>query len=179
MEKAKSKLAIAIAVVAALLTGAAGLRAAAVGQLLSNVTIKDAEGNAAKIPDFGEKVLFVIYADTQSADDNDPVAEALRAEKLDESKYRGLGVANMKDSWVPDAIIRMVIRRKIEQFNRTILADDDHILAKAWGLGDCDDKSVALLIGKDKRLKYIKKGKVRGAEIQKVVDLVTAEVGKP
>jgi predicted transcriptional regulator len=170
---------IAVAVAAALVAGATGLSAAKVGQLLTDVTIKDAHDNPAKIPDFGEKVLFVVYADIQTADDNDPVVEAVRDLNLDESKAIGFGIANMKDSWVPDGIIRMVIRRKIEQFHRTILADDDHIVAEAWGLGDCDDKSVVLVIGKDKRLKYIKKGKVRGAEIQKVVDIINAEVNKP
>jgi len=175
----KTKIIVAVAACTAAVVAAGGLGAAKVGQLLTNVTIKDAEDRTTKIPDFGQKVLFIIYADTQAADDNDPVAEAVREEKLDPSRYTGLGIANMKDSWVPDGIIRMVIRKKIEQFKRTILADDDHVVARAWGLGDCDDKSVVLVIGKDKRLKYVKKGKVRGDEIQKVVDLVAAEVNQP
>jgi predicted transcriptional regulator len=170
------KILVGLAIAGALLAAVVGAVAAKVGQSLSNVSIKDAEDNPTQIPDFGHKVLFIIYADSQAADDNDPVAEAVRNAKLDQSKLRGLGIANMKDSWVPDAIIRMVIRKKIKQFNRTILTDDNHIVASAWGLGDCDDKSVVLLIGKDKKLKYIKKGKVKGAEIQQVVDLVTAEV---
>jgi len=174
-----TKAVFAAALAAALVLGATGIWAARVGDLVNNVTIKDAEDNPKKIPDFGKKVLFIIYADTQTADDNDPVAEAVRELKLDKTKYTGLGIANMKDSWVPDGIIRMVIRKKIEQFKRTILADDDHVVAKAWGLGDCDDKSVVLVIGVDKRLKYIKKGKVRGAEIQKVIDVIEAEVNEP
>ena len=169
---------IAVAVAAALVLGATGLLAAKVGKQLGNVSIKDAEDRPAKIPAFGQKVLFIIYADTQAADDNDPVAEAVRDLTLDKSKYLGLGIANMKDSWVPDILIRKVIRSKIEQFKRTILADEDHIVVKAWGLGDCDDKSVVLVIGADKKLKYIKKGKVRGAEIQKVIDVIEAEVAK-
>jgi predicted transcriptional regulator len=167
-----------LALVAALVVGAGALDAAKVGQLLSNVTIKTAEDRPSQIPDFGKKLLVIIYADMQTADDNDPVADALRALKFDESLYNGLGIANMKDSWVPNAIIRIKIRSKIEQYGRTILADDDHVVPRAWGLGDCDDTSVVLVIGKDKRLKYVKKGKVRGAEIQKVVDLVTAEINK-
>jgi len=58
------------------------------------------------------------------------------------------------------------IRRKIERYNATILTDDNHILATKWDLGDCDDKSVVLVVGTDKKLKYIKKGPVRGAQIQ-------------
>jgi predicted transcriptional regulator len=171
-----TKAIFAIALAAALVLGATGLWAAKVGKLLTDVTIKDANDKPTKLPDFGKKVLFIIYADSQAADDNDPVAEAVRDLNLDKTNYDGFGIANMKDSWVPDGIIRMVIRKKIKQFNRTILADDDHVVAKAWGLGDCDDTSVVMVVGKDKRLKYIKKGKVRGAEIQKVIDVIKAQL---
>ena len=178
MQKRRMGILVACAVIAVLFP-VFELGAADIGQLLKNVTLKDGDDNDAKIPGFGEKVLFVIYADTQTADDNDPVANAIRAENFDPEKYLGVGVANMKDSWVPDFIIRRVIRKKAEQFNKTILADEDNILAKEWNLGDCNDLSVAMLVGKDKKLKYIKKGKVQGDEIQKVVDMVAAEVAKP
>ena len=159
---------------------AAGLAGAAkVGQVMSNLTLKDAKDNPTKIPHFGKKVLYIVYADTQSADDNDPLSDALRAKKFDQKRYTGMGIANLKDSWQPDFVIRMVIRKKIKQYNRTILTDDDGTVPAKWGLGDCDDRAVAMVIGKDKKLKYLKKGKVRGAEIDKVVTIIEAELAKP
>ena len=154
------------------------VQAAKVGQLLTNVMLKDAEKNPVKIPDFGKKVLMIIYADSTTADVNDPVADAVRDKKFDESKYEGLGIANLKDSWAPNALIRMVIRKKIKQYNKTILTDDNRILPTKWGLGDCNDVSVVLIVGKDKRLKYIKKGEVKGAEIDKVVKILETEINK-
>ena len=62
----------------------------------------------------------------------------------------------MKDSAAPNFIIRSVIKGKIEKYKSTILTDVDLTLPKAWGLGDCKDKSVFILIGKDKKVKYLK-----------------------
>jgi len=152
--------------------------AAKTGQKLNNVKIKNANDKASWIPGFGKKVLTVIYADIQAADTNDPLADKLKARKFDDEKYEGIGVANLKDTWAPDAIVRAIIRRKIKKYNSTILVDDDYSIPKAWGLGDCDDVSVVVVIGKDKKVKYVKKGAVRGAEIQKVLDIVASEIAK-
>lgn len=168
----------AVALFAALLFTAVFAQAAKVGDQLTEVELKDAQDNPARIPDFGEKVLLIIYADSKTADANDPVADAVRDSKPDESRFTGMGVANLKDSWEPNAIIRMVIRRKVKQYNQTILTDDDRILARKWGLGDCNDKSVVMVVGKDRRLKYLKKGEVRGGEIEKVVGIIKAEIEK-
>ncbi len=153
-------------------------RAAKVGQKLSSVTIKDANDKPSKIPGLGKKVLTIIYADIQASDDNDAVADALKAKKFDETKYDGVGVANLKDTWAPNAIVRAVIRKKIKKYKSTILADEDLTIPRKWGLGDCDNVSVVIIIGKDQKVKFIKKGKIRGKEIDKVVSLVQAEVNK-
>jgi hypothetical protein len=62
----------------------------------------------------------------------------------------------MKDSAVPNFIIRSKIREKIEKYKSTILTDVDLTLPRVWGLGDCNDKSVFVLIGKDKKIKYLR-----------------------
>jgi predicted transcriptional regulator len=177
-KEAFKKLAVGLPLVAILLSGA-WVDAAKVGQTLQNLTLKNGENKPVKIPHFGKKVLYIVYADTQTADDNDPLSDALRAKKFDQKRYTGMGIANMKDSWQPDFVIRMVIRRKIKQYNRTILADDNGTVPAKWKLGNCDDKSVVMVIGKDKKLKYLKKGKVRGAEIEKVVQIIEAELARP
>jgi predicted transcriptional regulator len=93
-------------------------------------------------------------------------------------KYKGFGVANLKDSWVPNAIIRAVIRKKMKKYDSVILTDEDYFMPKKWGLGDCNDVSVFLVIGEDQKVKYIKKGKVRGSEIDEVIRIIEAEMNK-
>ncbi len=178
MRKLASKRLLLAAIAAMLLGGIPYAYAARVGQKLPNVKIRDANDKPSYIPDFGKKVLTVIYADMQSADMNDSVADAIKATKPDLAKYRGIGVANLKDTWAPDAVVRMVVRRKSKKYKSTILTDPDYLMPKKWGFGDCDDVSVVLVIGKDKKVKYIKKGPVRGAEIKKVLDIIAAELAK-
>lgn len=147
-------IAFACTMVVMVVIGAA--RAASVGQELSNVTIRDADDKPATIPNFGTHVISLTYADSSVSDVGDPMNDAMKAKNYPKDVYKGLGVANMKDSTAPNFLIRKIVKSKIEKYKSTILTDADLTLAKAWNLGDCKGKSVFVLIGKDKKIKYIK-----------------------
>jgi Bacterial protein of unknown function (YtfJ_HI0045) len=143
----------------ALITFADGggyINAASVGQQLSNLQIRDANDNPATIPDFGTHVIGLFYSDSGASDLGDPLADTIKARNYSKNVYRGLGVANMKDSAEPNFIIRSIIRGKIEKYKSTILTDVDLTIPRAWDLGDCKNKSVFVLIGKDRKIKYLK-----------------------
>lgn len=146
--------------------------AANVGDQLKNATVRDASDKPATVPDFGKKVLAIFYTDADASDQNDPFADVLKAANLDEKVYKGIGVANMKDTWLPNSVIRAIVRKKIEKYDATILTDPDHLLANAWGLGTCDDFSVVLIIDKNGKLQYIKKGAMTEAEKKAGLELV-------
>lgn len=156
--------------------GVGSVNAASVGQELSNPQIRDADDNPATIPDFGTHVIGLTYANVAAGDLGDPLSDAVKAKKYDKAVYRGLGVANLKDSPLPNFLIRSKIRDKIKQYNATILTDVDLTLPKAWGLGDCNDKSVFVLIGKDKKIKYLKytdkNSPWSSAEINSVINMI-------
>jgi predicted transcriptional regulator len=154
---------------------------ASVGQALNNVEIRDSNNNPQSIPDFGKKVLTIFYVDPDAKDVTDPIADALKARKFPKDKYKGIGITNLKDTWKPNAIIRMVIRSKEKKYNTKILTDVDRSLAKNWGLGNCDDVAVVLVIGKDQKIKFIKKvgtAAEAGSLASTVVKLVEDEIGK-
>jgi len=136
--------------------GLGSVNAASVGQELSNPQIRDADDNPATIPDFGTHVITLTYADSSVSDLGDPINDAVKAKKYSKDIYRGLGIANMKDSTAPNFVIRKIVRSKIEKYKSTILTDADLTLAKTWNLGNCKGKSVFVLIGKDKKIKYIR-----------------------
>lgn len=146
------------------------------GKEISNPQISDAEDNPATIPDFGTHVIGLTYANVAAGDLGDPLSDAIKAKKYDKTVYRGLGVANLKDSPLPNFLIRSKIRDKIKQYNAVILTDVDLTLPKAWGLGDCKDKSVFVLIGKDKKVKYLKftdkKTPWKSDEINSVISMI-------
>lgn len=138
------------------LAGFIAVNALSVGQAVSNVNIKDANDQPASIPDFGAKVLTIVYGDSDASDYSDPISDALKAKNFPESKDRGIGIANLKDSPAPNWIIRKIVQSKIKKYNATILTDVDLTFANSWGLGDCNNKSVFIVLGKDKKIKYVK-----------------------
>jgi len=156
--------------------GVGYVNAASVGQVVANVQIRDAADNPATIPDFGTHVIGLFYGDADAADAGDLMADAISAKKYDKALYSGLGIANMKDSVAPNFLIRSIIKGKIEKYKTTILTDVDLSLPKAWGLGDCNDQSVFVLIGKDKKIKYLryagKKNPWTPAEVSSVLKVI-------
>jgi predicted transcriptional regulator len=154
--------------------------AAEVGKEMPNVELRDGSTDkATKIPGLGQKVLAVFYTDADVADMNDPLADALKAMKPDLSKYAGLGVVNLSDSKAPNFIIKGVVRGKIEKYKSTILNDPDRALAKSWGLGDCNNTSVVLIIDKNKKLAHMQRGEIRGKDIESIVALVGKLIAAP
>jgi predicted transcriptional regulator len=151
----KSLVVVCCAIIA-FAVGAGSVIAASVGQEVSNPQIRDADDNPATIPDFGTHVIALTYADSSVSDLGDPLNDAMKAKNYSKAVYRGLGVANMKDSTAPNFLIRKIVRSKIEKYKSTILTDVDLTLAKTWGLGNCKGKSVFVLIGKDKKIKYLR-----------------------
>lgn len=158
--------------------GAASAWALKPGDAVSNVKVRDGENEPASIPDLGRKVVTIFYTDPDVKDQNEPFRDALKAAALDKEQYRGLGVVNMKDTWKPDFAIRKVIRDKIAKFKSVILADPDYILKNAWRLGDCDEKDVVIVVGKDSKVKYFKAGKVAPSEHASIIALIQEEMKK-
>lgn len=158
-----------------------------VGTTLAAATIQDANKQPAAIPNLGEKVLLVLYTDPDVADQNDPFADMVKAQHFDETYYKSIGIANMADAPAkPNWIIRAIVRSKIKKYNVTILTDPDRSLINQWQLCDCNNKSVVILIGKDKKLKYFKKGSIRTdkdpttgkSEADKVIELLKKEIAE-
>jgi predicted transcriptional regulator len=153
------------------------------GTPLPNPTLQDANKHALQLPDLGEKVLLILYTDPDVADQNDPFADRVKAQHLDQTHFRSVGIANMEDAPAkPNWIIRAIVRNKIKKYNVTILTDPDRSLARQWRLCDCNEKSVVMVIGKDKKLKYLKKGALNEKETHDVIELLRkliSESGTP
>jgi predicted transcriptional regulator len=153
-----------------------------VGKTLSSLMITDANNQPKALPFVGEKVLLLQYTDPDVKDINDKLSDAVKAKKFDAKLYQGIGIANCKDTWIPNAGIRMKARQKEKQFAGSIvMLDEDHLLPKALGLGDCNGMGVLMIVGKDKVIKYMKK--ITSEEesekaTPEVVKLLEAEISK-
>jgi hypothetical protein len=149
-----------------------------VGEEVTALMVKDADDKPAPIPFIGEKMVGIIYSDKDGADLNNPIADALQAKKYDYNKYQGIGVANLKDTFAPNWIIRMIIRNKIEKYKTVIVADEDHTLPTKWNLGNCKGTSVFILVGKDRKVKYFYKGQVPEKDYAKIFALIETEINQ-
>ncbi len=168
----KRKSIILISSIILTLAGFIAAYAVSVGQELQNVNIRDAYDKPATIPDFGSKVLTLIYCDTDASDISDPISDALKARNYPKSTNLGIGIADLKNSPVPNWVIRQIIKRKIAKYDATILTDVDLTVAKAWGLGDCNNKSNVIILGKDKKVKYAKTFDKNNKPTQNDIDTV-------
>ena len=120
--------------------------------------ISDPNNQPKQIPFVGEKVLLIQYTDPDVKDINDKLSDAVKAKKFDEKLYQGIGIANCKDTWIPNMGIRMKARQKEKQYaGSVIMLDEARVLPTTLGLGDCNDKGVLIVVGKDKVIKYMKK----------------------
>jgi predicted transcriptional regulator len=128
-----------------------------IGKVVTTVKIQNPENVPTTIPGIGQKMVVIFYTDPDNKDVNEPLTEAIKAKKYPINKYVGVGIANCADSWMPNSMIRYVGRQKQAKYpNSVIMIDNDHILAKAWGLGDCNDIGYVILIGKDSKIKFAK-----------------------
>lgn len=149
-----------------------------VGQSVDDVKLRDGKSNdEVPLPDLGKKVLTFFYTDADVADMNDPLGDAMKAKKLSLDHHKAIGVVNLADSKAPNFIIRAVVRKKIEKYDITILTDPDRLMAKAWGLRDANNSSVVVVVGRDKKVLYVKNGPVRGDEINTVIGIIEGAMG--
>jgi predicted transcriptional regulator len=126
-------------------------------------------------PEFAGKVVYMVYASTSSADDNDHVSDALDANKevallKSEKKYVGLGIGNQKDSLVPNFIIKKVAKRKQEKTGAIILLDPGFMIGNIWGVPH--KVATSILIDKNQVVRYIYSGKTPAENIPKLIDLI-------
>ena len=154
---------------------AAGLK---VGDKVGDFKLNDALDNNAyslSSPEFAGKVVYMVYASTSSADDNDHVTNAINADKdiirlKSEKKYVGLGIGNQKDSPVPNFIIKQVAKRKQKSSGAIILLDPDFTVGNM--LGAPHKIATSVLIDKDRIVRYIYSGKTPAENIPQILDLI-------
>lgn len=164
-----------IALVVALLGCGLWTAEAQVGSRVENVTVDDLTGTPATLPMWGEKNLLIFYVDPdrprQCHDFTVDMEESKRA--AGENIY-GFGIMNLKDApLIPNSLACKIANKRTEKNKATILADKKRTVADAWGLGDCNNAFVLLIVSKEGELVYMHKGEFteeEGEEFYRVVD---------
>jgi len=147
-----------------------------VGDSAAGFNLKDPKGveYALDSPQYKGKVVVIFYADPGSKDLNNDIQNALKAAReagqIDKQNYEGLGVVNVKDSIVPNFVLRSIIKSKQEETKAVILIDPDYAVLNLWGL--TKKTSNIIMLDKQRVCRYLYKGKVPAADIAKVIALI-------
>jgi predicted transcriptional regulator len=154
---------------------AAGLKVGdKIGDFKLSAALDDKEYTLSS-PEYAGRVVYIVYASSSSADDNDHVTEAIKANKdidrlKSENKYVGLGIGNEKDSPVPNFMIKMISKRKQKSSGSIILLDPDFTYGNL--VGAPHKIATSILVDKDRIVRYIYSGKTPMENIPKLLDLI-------
>jgi predicted transcriptional regulator len=154
---------------------AAGLKVGdKIGDFKLSAALDDKEYTLSS-PEYAGRVVYIVYASSSSADDNDHVTEAIKANKdidrlKSENKYVGLGIGNEKDSPVPNFMIKMISKRKQKSSGSIILLDPDFTYGNL--VGAPHKIATSILVDKDRVVRYIYSGKTPMENIPKLLDLI-------
>lgn len=146
----------------ALLFGISTASAQNLPRKVENVKLLDLEGKAASLPFFGEKNLMIFYVDPDRHKQNeDFTIELEENHRAQGDNLYGFGVMNLKDApMIPNGMARSMAKKRTAKNGATVLADQDRILSTAWGLGDCNNQFVLMIVSKEGELVFLRKGEL-------------------
>lgn len=133
---------------------------------VENLELLDLNGKSATLPMWGEKNLLIFYVDPDKHKQNDQFTKDLEENHAAAGdNIFGFGIMNLKDApMVPNGMARSMARKRTEKNGATVLADQDRIVSSSWGLGDCNNKFVLLIVTKEGELVFMKKGELSEAD---------------
>ena len=145
-----------------------------VGDKAPDFKLKDSTGKQYSLasPEFEGRVMSIFYVDPDEKDMNVHVEDALLKDTgLDrKTRYKGLGITNMKATALPNFLIKGIVKSKREKTGAIILLDDDYTILNLWGLQN--DSSNIVIVDKERICRYIYKGKLPPEEVAKVIEII-------
>lgn len=149
-----------IALLAALLFSASALPAQEPHRQVSDVRLLDLDGNPTGLPMWGEKNLLIFYVDPDRHKQNeDFTVEMEENHRAAGENLYGFGVMNLKDApMIPNGMARSMAKKRTAKNGAVVLADQERALSTAWGLGDCNNQFVLMIVSREGELVFLRKG---------------------
>ena len=141
---------------------------------VNNVEVLDLAGKPPGLPYFGEKNLMIFYVDPDHHRQNSDFTDELeRNHRAEGDNLYAFGVMNLKDApMVPNGMARSMAKKRTETNGAVVLADQDRTLSTAWGLGDCNNPFVLMLVSKEGELVFLRKGPLSEQDIEAFYETV-------
>lgn len=153
---------------------APAIQAQEVPKKISNIELLNLDGEKVMLPYFGEKNLLIFYIDPDRHKQNhDFTVEMEENGRASGENIVGFGVMNLKDApMIPNGMARSMAKKRTETNGALVLADESRTLSSEWGIGDCNNKFVLLLISKECELVFIRKGTLSETDIAEFYEVV-------
>ena len=117
------------------------------------------------------KIYILFYVDPDKRDLNNALADALQSRNFNKHKVDSIAVINLAATWIPNAILENILKKKQKKFPDTLyVKDKKKVLVKKWHLSD--DNSDILIFDSKGKLIYKKFGKVTKSEIKSIIKLI-------
>lgn len=154
--------------------GISAVQAQTLPKKVSNVKILNLDGNTITLPYWGEKNLMIFYVDPDRHKQNNEFTVELETNhRAKGDNLYGFGVMNLKDApLVPNGMARSMAKKRTEKNGAIVLADENSTLSTAWGLGDCNNQFVLMIVSKKGELVFMKKGVLSETDIKEFYEAV-------
>jgi hypothetical protein len=124
-----------------------------------NVTLTDLDKNPTDFGEYGKKHLMIFYVDPDAHKQNQDFQAQLETNPRAASpNFQAYAVLNLKDTALPNGIVRSMADKRTKGKPSINLADDNRILSGAWGLGDVNNKFCLLFVTREGELVYFRAG---------------------
>lgn len=144
-----------------LLCGMLSVKAQNTPYAVDNVQLKALTGEMRGLPSWGEKHILIFYVDPDRHKQNEAFTYELEENGRAKSPMiEAFGVLNLKDTMLPNGIVRSLAKKRTEKNGALVLADEKRTLSTTWQLGDCNNKFVLIFISKDGELLFVRKGEL-------------------
>ncbi len=126
---------------------------------VNNVTLTDLDKELTGFADYGKKHLMIFYVDPDAHKQNAAFQAEIEAdEDLRSPNIQAYAVLNLKDTALPNGIVRSMAEKRTKGKPSINLADDGRKLSTAWGLGNCNNKFCLLFVTREGELVYFRAG---------------------
>lgn len=127
---------------------------------VENVTLTDLDKNPTGLADYGKKHLMIFYVDPDAHRQNREFQAKIEAQQqeLYSPNIQAYAIINLKDTILPNGLVRSIADRRTRGKPSVNLADANHLLRDTWGLGDCNGKFCLLFVTKEAELVYFRAG---------------------
>jgi len=150
------------------------------GESPSVITLTDKEGGRVdgkpwSSTELQGKIHLLFYVDPDHKGDNEALETALNNEKFPEESFQSTAVINMDATWLPNAAIASSLKKKQEQYPRTVYVKDlKKKLVREWKIAD--NAYVVLMFDKAGKPLFQKAGTLSDADIKQLIGLIKSNL---